>query len=133
MPPRILFTMEEKSYMVRLWFMGETYQDICHEFRRCFPHTCLPSRAGLYKKVKFFENSNSVQNLFKGHSGRPRSVRTLAKITEVRNALLIEKDLALGMQRSSGRRNNFGLSNGSFNLIVHKDLKMHPYRLSHYC
>jgi len=56
-------------------------------FRQQFPGARCPTRGAIYENVRKYQSTGTSHSLNKGHSGRPRTMRTPQNIQAVEDAL----------------------------------------------
>ena len=127
------FTLEQRRCLVAWYWQGKSWSEIKAAFQQRFPGTRIPSHSTLHNLLNKFQDSATMHNLNKGHSGRRRTACTLANINLIRQQLQREMQLPVGAFRSSARRNNFMLSKTSFNRITKIHLQFKPYVLAKHC
>ena len=120
MPER--FTVEQRTFLVTRYLETKNTEQVVTEFARRFPQRVPPNKATIHKVVRKFQQIGTVQDQYKGNSGRRRTARTPANINAVQNALQ-------NNERMSCRRNQLGISSATVNRIIRLDLAYHPYRV----
>jgi len=123
------YSVEQRTWLVE---QSGPLVSIQWDFTRKWPYSSLqPSKQALWKMKKKLITECTVENLHRGRSGRPRSIRTETNIRNIAASLYKEKDLRPRDRHSSARKNNFnGISKSSFNRITKDELQLHPYKLS---
>ena len=118
----VYFTNEQRVFMVLEYEKCRQPAIVINRFRHQFPDREPPCRQTVQKNyVKYRTHATSL-NRHRGNSGRPRTARTDGNINEVRNILNQNPKV-------SCRRNPSNITKSSFNRIISKDIKWHPYRL----
>ena len=78
----------------------------------------------VWTNVKKYRETETSHNRNKGISGRSKTARTIENIETVREVL--ERN----PRGVSCRRNGTGISKTSFQIIVTRDLRWHPYKMT---
>lgn len=132
MPNQTRFTNEQKSFIVTSFAQNSIYENIPqvvqHLFTQKFPGRRAPSRATIFRIVKKFEEHSTIENLHKGRSGRPRSVRTPETIRRVEELVAADRDLSPDRVVNTGYRNQLNLSQSSWSRTLREDLNLTCYR-----
>jgi len=133
---RSQFTLEQRHFLYKRYMKLNdvyTFEDLFLDFQQKFPTSRIPSRQSVRDIAKKFDQSFTLENQNKGHSGRKRTVRTTEAVQEVQRQLQAERDLASGDHRSSCRRNQLDLSRATFHRIVKHDMNWMAYKLGKAC
>ena len=91
-------------------------------FEHNFPGLGSPSKSTIWRNVLKYQQHGTSHNLNLDHSGRNKAARNGEYIGMVR-------DLLQDNPTVSTRRNVLPLTKSSFNRIILRDLKWHPYKM----
>lgn len=114
-------TTEERIFLLKSWWKtNKNSEEVIQSFVERFPLTPAPSRQGIYKLNKRFEETGSVHDL--PRSGRPRSATSEANVTTIAESVVHSP------KKSHRKRSaEFDISVTSVHRIM-KSLKLKPYR-----
>ena len=119
----VQLTLEQRVFVVTNFFSTKSYVEVQRLFRAAFPGRNPPTRMTIHRNVNKYLQHATSQNRNREASGRKRTGRSNDNIDRVQEALENNpKGIAC-------RRNGLGLSPSTFNRIVKKDLKWHPYKI----
>ena len=93
-------------------------------FRARFAFREPPTKMTVWRNLKKYRETGTSHNRNKGISGRPKTARRIENIETVREVL--ERN----PRAVSCRRNGTGISKTSFQRIVTRDLRWHPYKMT---
>ena len=119
----VQLTVEQRIFVVETFFSTNSYVEVRRRFEVQFPGRRPPTNMNIYRNVNKYRQHGTSLNRKSSNSGRPRSGRSIENIERVQELLEENPD---GV---SYRRNGLGLAKATFNRIVKKDLKWHPYNL----
>lgn len=120
----VQYTTQQRIRIVEAYFATKSVVLTQRQYRRHFVRTKVPDRRTIIRLVAKFRETGSVANANKGHSGRPRSVKTPNNIQNLRDRL--EKSPRKSTRRLS---QEVGISRSSVLRILHDDLKLFPYKI----
>ena len=124
-PQRVRYSDAERTFIVISFSKnGRNAPAAQDAFHRQFPHRPVPSRKTVHNLFHKLETCHTLKNLHKG--SKPR-VLTNDKLQELNGLFLMETTYPSDVRRSSGRRNDIGLSKSSFNRGA-RQLHMWPYK-----
>nr|XP_022903109.1 uncharacterized protein LOC111415594 [Onthophagus taurus] len=118
------YSVQQRVFCVETYIRSNSIEEVRRAFRRQFNnnnrgHT--PNRKTVKLWVRHWRENGSVQDLKK--PGRRRTIRTPENIERVRIAF------TRSPKRSANRQSLIlGISKGSLDRIIRKDLKFHPYK-----
>ena len=118
------FSDQERIKIIELYFATKSTVLVQRQFRREFPGRKIPHRNTIKNLVEKFRDSGSVTNNNKGHSGPPSTATTPAHVQDVRAHL--EQSPRKSTRRLS---QEVGISRTSVRRIIHRDLKLFPYKV----
>lgn len=116
-------TLEQRSFLIRTFYSSGSKAVTLRLFATEFPERKVPTRVSLAKLVVKFSREHRIENLNPGRSGPKTTVRTQAKIAEVRRMVVGKKTStrkvasACDISQTTARR------------IIRKDIKVKPYKL----
>ncbi|KAF2355920.1 Protein of unknown function DUF4817 [Trinorchestia longiramus] len=116
-------TTEQRVFVVATYVRTGSIKQVQHLFAECFPDRRLPCKSVIQNNVRKYQTKVTCLNLNKGCSGRRKTVRTEENSEMVRT--IIQEN-----ETVSCRKNNSQLSKSSFNRIVKRHLKWHPYKIN---
>ena len=147
MPPRQQFSQAQRTWLAleyhkrqlkykRKGFIDQLIADFLTEFpgsRAPAPRSIRYIVAG-FKESGTVLNRNSDKSAGPSHSGRPRTVRTVADTQRLKAVLDRDSTKRIGDPNvspvSTARRNVLNIPKSSFSRIT-KELKYHPYKENH--
>ena len=93
MDPATRYSLQERIKIVEAYFATKSLIQTQRQFRRDFPGRNAPPRVTILRLLNKFREAGSVQDMNKGHSGRPRSARTDPNIDNERKFGNIPKEI----------------------------------------
>ena len=114
-------TMEERVFMVVHYFENLNFAETVKQFRLHFHILGFQTEVQFWEMNKYLTQGTRL-NRNRGHSRRPRSVRTQVNSDMVRQALQADPMM-------TARCNNIPISPLSFNRITRLDLSWYPYTM----
>ena len=118
------FSDQERIKIIELYFATKSTVLVQRQFRREFPGRKISNRNTIKNLVEKFRDSGSVTNNNKGHSGPPSTATTPDHVQDVRAHL--EQSPRKSTRRLS---QEVGISRTSVRRIIHRDLKLFPYKV----
>ena len=116
-------TRRRVSMVELYWQFGRSCNRVRNALRSMFGRRALPTNKTILETVNKFHDTGTIQNLQKGHSGRPRTVQTEENTTTVEE--FFEENPHCSTRRASAE---LALSRTSVRRIL-KKVKMHPYKV----
>ena len=113
----------QRVFVVKTYFETHSFDEVIRLFRERFPGRNPSARMPIWRNVKKYTGHATSLNRKKGKSGRRFTVSTQDTIDVVQ---------VTNQNNPSGvtcRINGLGLTKSTFNRIVEKDLKWHPYKI----
>ena len=89
-----------------------------------YPDANIPNVRTVYKIIAKFKKCNSVLDQNKGHSGRPRSIRTQRNVQRIRRVLNILGNTPQSTRQLSRRT---GIHKSTLHTILRRDIHFKPY------
>ena len=111
-------TVQQRTFLVTNYLSTGSFHHGQELFEHKFPGRGSPSKSTIWRNVLKYQQHGTSYNLNQG-----KAARTEENIGMVRDLL---KDNQLTV---STRRNEFSLTNSSFNRIILRDLKWYPYKM----
>ena len=68
--------MEQRTFLVTSYLETKSTEQVLAEFVIRFPQRVPPNKETIHKNVRKFLQNGTVQNRYKGNSGRRRTART---------------------------------------------------------
>ena len=115
-------TKEQRVFVVQTYNKIKSIKQVQVLFAERFPDRRSPSKPAIWKNVRKYQEEGTSLNLNRGRSGRRITVRTQGNIENVRIILQQNANVSI-------RKNNSQLSRSTFNRIVKKDLRWHPFKI----
>ncbi|KAF2347128.1 Protein of unknown function DUF4817 [Trinorchestia longiramus] len=115
-------TKEQRIFIVLEFKATKSCEQVRRAFNEKFPQRNSPHKKTVYRTVRKFIERGSIVNRNEGNLGRTITQRTEDNITIVRQ-LITENP------RTSVRCNESGLRKTTFQRILKKDIRVHPYKM----
>lgn len=117
------FTVEQRVQIIKIHYKNsENFAETVRKTRTIFGHHNAPSRNTVVNLINKFESTGSVVDAKR--SGRPRSGRSDENIAMT--AVSVDDDPTTSIRH---RGQELGISSSSLQLVLAKDLHLHPYKV----
>ena len=117
-------TKRRMFLLVCYWYYRHSIKDVQTRWRELFGRADIPSGRTILDTVIKFDKYGTVCNVHKGHSGRPKSVRTAEEIERVED--YFEENPSMSTRRAT---QELGIARSSLQRILKHDVKLFPYKI----
>ncbi|KAF2368238.1 Protein of unknown function DUF4817 [Trinorchestia longiramus] len=115
-------TREQRIFIVLEYETTKNCEQVRRAFNETFPERNSPDKKTVYRTVRKFNEHGSINNRYKGNSGRKIIQRTENNIVIVQRAITENPT-------TSVRLNETNLSKSTFHRILKKDIRFHSYKM----
>jgi transposase len=122
------FTLAQRAFILEHYFRTLSYAKVIEKFRDKFTDASLPNKTSIYRLVKKFRTTFSLEN---DKGKRTSYVVTPEKISEIRDKITTRKNLSIRklsrqvkMSRMSVQRSLKRLQLKPYRVMMHQELKL---------